>query len=82
MIIIDMSAEDKYRIQEAIDKHFKNPGVLDVSDRHFGMKSIAAIWEEVYVQMPLKDTEYNDIGTLLEAIKTITGESSLKVEQS
>ena len=77
-----MSAEDKYRIQESIDRHFKNPGILDVSDRHFGMKSIAAIWEEVYVQMPLKDTEDKDIGSLLEAIKTITGESSLKVEQS
>ena len=77
-----MSAEDKYRIQEAIDKHFNNPGVLDVYDRHFAMKSIAAIWEEVYIQMPLKDSEDKDIGTLLEAIKTITGESSLKVEQS
>lgn len=77
-----MDIQDKYGIQAAIDRHFTNQGVLDVSDRNFGLKSVGAIWEEVYIRMPLKDTDDRVIDRLLEAIKAITGESSLKAELS
>ena len=77
-----MDNQDKYGIQEAVDSHFINPGVLDLSDRNFGLKSVGAIWEEVYIRMSLKDTDDKDINKLLEAIKAITGESSLKTELS
>lgn len=82
VIVINMDIQDKYGISEAIDRHFKNQGVLEVSDRLFAMKSIAAIWEDVYIKMPLKYTEDKDIDSLLEAIKTISGESSLKTQLS
>ena len=65
-----MGTDDKYGISEAIDWHFSNQGVLEVSDRLFALKSVGAIWEEVYIKMPLKDTEDKDIHSLIEAIKT------------
>lgn len=77
-----MDIQDKYGIQEAIDRHFTNQGVLEVSDRLFALKSVGAIWEEVYIRMPLRDTDDRDIDKLLEAIKAITGESYLKTELS
>ena len=77
-----MGTDDKYGISEAIDLHFTNQSVVEVSDRNFGLKSIGAIWEEVYIRMPLRDTDDRDIDKLLEAIKAITGESSLKMELS
>ena len=77
-----MDIQDKYGIQEAINRHFSNQRVLEVSDRLFALKSIGAIWEEVYIRMPLRDTDDRDIDKLLEAIKAITGESSLKTELS
>lgn len=77
-----MNTEDKYGIAEAIERHFESQGVLEVSDRLYVMKCIAAIWEDVYVRMPLKDTDDKDMNSLLKAIKVITGESMLKVEQS
>ena len=42
---------DKYGISEAIDWHFSNQGVLEVSDRLFALKSVGVIWEEVYIKM-------------------------------
>ena len=77
-----MDIQDKYGIQKAIDRHFSNQRVLEVSDRLFALKSIGAIWEEVYIRMPLKDTENKDIHSLIEAIKTIFGESTLKTQLS
>lgn len=77
-----MDIQDKYGIQEAIDRHFSNQRVLEVSDRLFALKSIGAIWVEVYIKMPLKDTEDKDIHSLIEAIKTIFGESPLKTQLS
>jgi hypothetical protein len=77
-----MMTDDKYGICNAIDWHFRNQGILEVSDRIFAIKCVASIWEEVYVKMPLKDTEDNDVESLLQAIKTQTGESALKIEQS
>lgn len=44
-----MGEEDKYWISEAIELHFTNQSVVEVSDRNFGLKSIGAIWEEVYI---------------------------------
>ena len=77
-----MDIQDKYGIQEAIDRHFSNQRVLEVSERLFALKSISAIWVEVYIKMPLKDTEDKDIHSLIEAIKTIFGESPLKTQLS
>ena len=77
-----MSTGDKYGISEAIDWHFSNQGVLEVSDRLFALKSVGAIWEEVYIKMPLKDTDDKDIQSILEAIKRISGESTLKTQLS
>lgn len=77
-----MDIQDKYGIQEAIDRHFSNQRVLELSDRLFALKSISAIWVEVYIKMPLKDTEDKDIHSLIEAIKTIFGESPLKTQLS
>lgn len=77
-----MSTGDKYGISEAIDWHFTNQSVVEVSDRNFGLKSIGTIWEKVYIRMPLSNTDDRDIDKLLEAIKAITGESSLKTELS
>ena len=74
-----MDIQDKYGIQEAIDQHFSNQRVLEVSDRLFALKSIGAIWEEVYIRMPLKDTENKDIHSLIEAI---SGETTLKTQLS
>ena len=77
-----MGTDDKYGISEAIDRHFRDQGVIEVADRLFALKSVGAIWEEVYIGMPLKDTDDKDIDKLLKAIKTITGESSLKTQLS
>jgi hypothetical protein len=77
-----MEIQDKYGIQEAIDSHFTNLRVRDVSDQNFEFKSVSAIWEEVYIRMPLKDSGDRNIDQLLEAIKSITGESSIKIELS
>lgn len=77
-----MEIQDKYGIQEAIDSHFTNLRVRDVSDQNFEFKSVSAIWEEVYIRMPLKDSGDRNINQLLEAIKSITGESSIKIELS
>lgn len=77
-----MGTGDKYGISEAIDRHFRDQGVIEVSDRLFALKSVGAIWEEVYIRMPLKDTDDKDINKLLEAIKAITCESSLKTQLS
>ena len=77
-----MELQDKYGIQDIIDSHFKTQGVLEVSDRHFMMKCIASIWEDVYVGMPLKDTEDRTIEALLDAIRSISGESELKIQNS
>lgn len=77
-----MGTDDKYGISEAIDWHFSNQGVLEVSDRLFALKSVGAIWEEVYIKMPLKDTDDKDIQSILEAIKRISGESTLKTQLS
>ena len=77
-----MEIQDKYGIQDVIESHFKTNGVLEVSDRHFTMKCIAAIWEDVYVGMPLKDTEDRTIEKLLDAIQSISGESELKIQNS
>ena len=77
-----METDDKYGIQDAIDDHFKTQGVVEVSDRHFIMKSIAAIWEDVYVRMPLKDTDDRTMEKLLDAVRSITGESELKIQNS
>ena len=77
-----MDIQDRYRIQEAIDRHFSNQSVLEVSDRLFALKSVGAIWEEVYIKMPLKDTDDKDIQSILEAIKRISGESTLKTQLS
>lgn len=77
-----MEIEDKYGIIEATERHFGSQGILEVSERLYVMKCIAAIWEDVYVRMPLKDTEDKDMNSLLDAIKSITGESTLKLEQS
>ena len=56
-----MDNQDKYGIQAAVDSHFTNPGVMDVSDRNFGLKSVGAIREEDYIRMPLKDTDDKEI---------------------
>lgn len=68
-----MEIQDKYGIQDVIESHFKTIGVLEVSDRHFTMKCIAAIWEDVYVGMPLKDTEDRTIEKLLEIFDELHG---------
>ena len=78
----DMELKDKYGIQDVIDGNFKTQGIIEVSDRYFMMKCIAAIWEDVYVGMPLKDTEDTDIAVLLDAIRKITGEPELKIQES
>lgn len=46
------------------------------------MKCIAAIWEDMYVGMPLKDTDDRTIERLLDTIRNITGESELKIQNS
>ena len=48
-----MMTDDKYGICNAIDWHFRNQGILEVSDRIFAIKCVASIWEEVYIKMPL-----------------------------
>ena len=49
-----MDIQDKYGIQEAINRHFSNQRVLEVSDRLFALKNIGAIWEEgVFIKKPL-----------------------------
>lgn len=77
-----MTDLDKYGIQDAIEKHFQGQSFHDLRDKYYPQRCICTIWEEVYIGMPLKDTEDKSIDLVLENIKEITGESSLKVETS
>lgn len=77
-----MTGHDKYGIRETIERHFNNQDVLDMCDRYYAQKCVSAIWEDVYLGMPLKDTDDRSIEVLLEKIKELTGEDSLKVDTS
>ena len=63
-----MTGHDKYGIRETIERHFNNQDVLDMCDRYYAQKCVSAIWEDVYLGMPLKDTDDRSIELLLEKI--------------
>ena len=75
-----MTEEDKYGILAQLDEVLKNPDTQDWLARRQDL-IVNAIWEEVYVKMPLCDPNDSSLRRVVEILRDRCGDN-LKVEES